>query len=192
MDGDELPPLPQSPDPDDWTPFTSRSQFEMAEFLFKRAKMSAGNIDELLDIWAADGAVSGTEPPFQNHTDLYETIDATSIGGVPWQHFEMSFNGSRPEANVPPWMEQTYEVYFRDPHQLLLDMLADPTFAKDFDYMPKQQFDCHGTRYYENFMYGDWVWIQAVRTPFIDNPLLIWKMFRIKYRLRWPMPMVSP
>lgn len=164
MDDDEPPPLPQSPDPEDWTPFTSRSQFEMADFLFKRAKMSAGNIDELLDIWAADSAASGTEPPFQNHTDLYETIDATPIGGVPWQHFEMSFNGSRPEANVPPWMEQTYEVYFRDPHQLLRDMLADPTFAKDFDYTPKQQFDCHGTRYYENFMSGDWAWIQAVHT----------------------------
>lgn len=101
MDVDKPPPLLQSPDPDDWTPFTSQSQFEMAEFLFKRAKMSAGNIDELLNIWAADGAASGIGPPFQNHMDLYKTTDAIPIGGVPWQHFEMSFNGSRPDANVP-------------------------------------------------------------------------------------------
>jgi hypothetical protein len=60
-------------------------------------------------------------------------------------------------------MEQTYEVYFRDPHQLLLNMLADPTFAKDFDYMPMQQFDCHGS-HHEHFMSDDWVWIQAVCT----------------------------
>jgi len=68
----------------------------------------------------------------------------------------MSYDGPRPETDVPPWMEQTYEVYFRDPHQLLRDVLADPTFAKDFDYTPKQQFDGRGTRYYENFMSGDW------------------------------------
>ncbi len=46
-------------------------------------------------------------------------------------------------------------------------MLADPTFVKDFDYTPVQQFNCHGTRHYDNFMSGDWVWIQAVRMPFL-------------------------
>ena len=102
-------------------------------------------------------------------TDLYDTIDATPIGGVPWQRFEMSFNGSRPETNVPQWMEQTYEVYFRDPRQLLLNMLADPTFAKDFDYTPMQQFDGHGSRHYENFMSGDWAWVQAVRLLFLEK-----------------------
>jgi hypothetical protein len=139
LDDDEPPPLLQSPGLNDWTLFMYRSQFEIVEFLFKHAKMSAGNIDSLLDIWAARVAASGTEAPFQNHTDLYDTIDTTPIGSVSWQHFEMSFNGSRPETNVPPWMEQTYEVYFRDPCQLLLNMLADPTFANNFDYMPMQQ-----------------------------------------------------
>jgi hypothetical protein len=164
---DEPPPLPQPRDPTDWTPFTSRSQFELAEFLFKKEQMSAGNIDDLLKIWAADAVASDNEPPFLNHSDLYDTIDAIPIGGVPWQHFEMSYDGPRPETDVSPWMEQTYEVYFRDPHQLLLNMLADPTFAKDFDYTPMQQFDCHGSRRYEHFMSGDWVWIQAVCTPFM-------------------------
>ena len=145
----------------------------MAEFLFKRAKMSAGNIDGLLDIWAADVAASGTSAPFNNHADLYETIDAIPIGGVPWERFEMSFNGSRPESNIPPWMEQTYEVYFRDPRRLLLNMLADPSFANDFDYAPMQQFGSLGSRQYEHFMSGDWAWIQAVRIPCIIIPLLI-------------------
>ena len=80
----------------------------------------------------------------------------------------MSFNGLRPEIDVPPWMEQTYEVYFRDPHQLLSNMLADPTFAKDFDYTPMQQFDRHGSRRYQHIMSGDWVWIQAVCYSFIS------------------------
>jgi hypothetical protein len=167
LDDDEPPPLPQSNDPTDWTPFRSRSQFELAEFLFKREQMLAGNIDDLLKIWAAEAAASGNEPPFQNHTDLYDTIDAIPVGGVPWQHFEMSFDSPQPETDVPLWMEQTYEVYFRDPHQLSFNMLADPTFAKDFDYTPMQQFDCHGSRRYEHFMSGDRVWIQAVCTLFM-------------------------
>ena len=191
LDDGVPPPPPQPHSPHDWTPFTSRSQFTTAEFLFKRAKMSAGQIDELLNIWAASSE-SGTEAPFHNHADLYNVIDAIPIGGVPWQRFEMSFDGARPETDIPPWMEQTYEVYFRDPHQLLLNMLADPTFAKDFDYTPMQKFDCHGSREYGNFMSGDWAWTQAVRTPSISGQILflIQYSFRTKYRLKLRVQMV--
>ena len=60
-------------------------------------------------------------------------------------------------------MDRTYEVYFRDPRELFLNMLANPMFAEDFDYTPMQQFDINGSRRYENFMSGDWAWKQAVR-----------------------------
>ena len=119
--------------------------------------MSAGNIDELLMLWEASG-----NEPFVDHAHVYDTIDAIPIGGVPWQSFSVSYNGPRPETNVPPWMEQTYEVYFRDPRQLILNMLANPTFAEDFDYTPLQQFNTKGSHRYENFMSGDWAWKQAV------------------------------
>lgn len=119
--------------------------------------MSAGNIDYLLKLWAKGG-----ESPFVDHADVYNTIDAIPMGGVPWQDFTVSYNGPRPETNVPPWMEQTYEVYFRDPRQLFLNMLANPIFADNFDYTPKQTFNTEGSRQYENFMSGDWAWNQAV------------------------------
>ena len=134
-----------------------RQQFETADFLFKRTQMSAGNIDHLLQLWAASG-----EAPFDNHTELYDTIDAIPVGGVPWQNFEVTYNGQQPETNVPPWMEQTYEVYFRDPRRLFLNMLANPAFAEDFDYTPMQIFNVKGSRRYENFMSGDWAWKQVV------------------------------
>ena len=104
----------------------------------------------------------------------------------------MSFDGAQPETDIPPWMEQTYEVYFRDPHQLLLNMLADPTFAKGFDYTPMQKFDCHRSREYGNFMSGDWAWTQAVRMPSISSQILflIQYSFRTKYRLRFFVPVV--
>ena len=162
LNDDEPPPPPAARDPTDWSPFTSREQFETAEFLFKRAKMSAGNIDELLKIWAAGAAASGGEPPFINHADVYDTIDVIPVGGVPWQNFTVSYNGPQPETDVPPWMEETFEIYFRDPRQLFLNILANPAFAEDFDYTPMQIFDINGSRRYEHFMSGDWAWKQAV------------------------------
>lgn len=163
LDDDEPPPQ-ELRDQTDWNPFTSREQFEMAEFLFKRAKMSANNIDELMMLWRAGATAfeSGDQPPFINHDDLYNTIDAIPVGGVQWQHFDVSYNGARPETDVPAWMEQTYEVYFRDPRLLFLNMLANPAFAEDFDYLPMQIFDTKGSRRYENFMSADWAWKQAV------------------------------
>ena len=153
------PPAPSEPhDPTDWSPFTSRTQLETAEFLFQRTQMSTGNIDELMTLWM----VSGGEQPFVDHTSLYNTIDAIPVGGVPWESFAVSYQGARPETNVPPWMEETYEVYFRDPHQLFLNMLANPSFAEHLDLMPMRIFDIKGSRRYENFMSGDWAWKQAV------------------------------
>lgn len=124
--------------------------------------MSAGDIDKLLTIWAADAAACSGEPPFVDHEHLYKKIDAIPVGGVPWQKFSVSYSGPQPETNALPWKEQTYEIYFRDPHQLFLNMLANPTFADNFDYMPMREFDIHGSCRYEHFMSGDWAWRQAV------------------------------
>jgi len=114
-----------------------------------------------MGLWATDVSVSDREPPFVDHAHLYNTIDAIPVGGVPWQNFEVSYTGPQPDANAPPWMEQTYEVYFRDPRQLFHNMLANPTFAEDFDYTPMRLFDINGSRQYEHFMSGDWAWKQA-------------------------------
>ncbi|KAL4260465.1 hypothetical protein AB1N83_010434 [Pleurotus pulmonarius] len=46
------PPPPRAPAaPDDWAPFDSQQQFELADLLFRKVQMSATNIDELLSIW---------------------------------------------------------------------------------------------------------------------------------------------
>jgi hypothetical protein len=119
--------------------------------------MSAGNIDTLLSLWMASG-----EPLFNKHEHLYNMIDSIPIGGVPWQKFAVSYTGLRPDDDTPLWMEQTYEVYFRDPRELFLKMLSNPMFADHFDYIPMQQFALNGSRRYENFMSGDWAWKQAV------------------------------
>jgi hypothetical protein len=52
--------------------------------------MSAKNINMLLDHWAATLLKHHDSPPFANHSDLYETIDSTPMGGVPWQSFSLT------------------------------------------------------------------------------------------------------
>ncbi|KIM75718.1 hypothetical protein PILCRDRAFT_13364, partial [Piloderma croceum F 1598] len=115
------PPSPQPNDvsPNDWAPYKSRAQFELAELLYTKAQMSAGNIDQLMKIWAAHGAECSDEPPFLDHKDLNKTIDATATGHVPWQSFVPIYNGEIPQqGEVPSWMTAEHTVWFRDPRLL--------------------------------------------------------------------------
>ena len=148
-------------DPDDWTLYGSQLEFETAEFLFSRDQMSAGNIDILLDLWSTSLFKHGDEPPFASHRDLYDTIDATPVGDVPWENFGVRYNGIRPEGDVLPWMDAEYEVWFHNPRTLVQNMLINSDFDKEFDYAPLQEY-VDGNHRFENFMSGNWVWKQAV------------------------------
>lgn len=75
--------------------------------------MSAANINDLLQIWASTTHEATIEPPFSNANDLYETIDAITVGKVPWQSFKVSYGGALPEGWDPePWMTTEYEVWY--------------------------------------------------------------------------------
>jgi hypothetical protein len=123
--------------------------------------MSAGDIDYLCQLWAATLVKYGDSPPYVNHRDLYETIDATPIGSVPWQSVTFQYDGAQHD-NTPTWMENEYTIWFRDPCLLFKNMLENPDFAEYFDYSPHQQYDAKGSHCYANFMSGDWAWKQAV------------------------------
>lgn len=126
--------------------------------------MSASNIDRLLNIWAASLRLHGGRPPFSDHNDLYATIDRTPLGDVPWQSFSISYTGPRPseDSDVPAWMDDRHEVFFRDPHEVVLNMLANPDFKNEVDFGPVRAFAADGARQLKNFMSGDWAWRQAV------------------------------
>ncbi len=59
-------------------------------------------------------------------------------------------------------MTTDYTIWYRDPHQLFLNILQNPDFATTFDYAPLREYDKDGNRQYKNFMSGDWAWKQAV------------------------------
>ncbi|KAF8502848.1 hypothetical protein F5888DRAFT_1607397 [Russula emetica] len=166
-DGNYLP--PDTPPPpqyterstDDWTPYRSRVEFEVAEFLYMRNQMSGGHIDDLLSWWAATLVEHGARPPFKSHGNLYSTIDATPLGDCPWQSFTLEYNGDRPENNVPSWMTSKYDVWFRSPCKLLENMVSNPDFDGEFDVTPLQEHDMAGNHRFQNFMSGNWSWKQA-------------------------------
>ena len=168
MDGKELPadtpPLPRDLDrePDDWTPYNNRTEFEVADFLFRRNQMSAGNIDFILSLWAASLAPHNDEAPFSKATQMYDTIDETPLGDVPWQSFTLQFNGTRPAVEVPSWMDTDYDVWFRDPRVLIHNLLSNPDFKDEIDLAPFQEHSSDGAHRFQNFMSGLWAWKQAV------------------------------
>jgi Plavaka transposase len=124
--------------------------------------MSASNINTLMDLWAATLLKHGGAPPFANSSDLYNTIDSIPLGDVPWQHFSLKYNGELPDGTIPEWMTSDYEVWFRDPHLIIKNMIGNPDYEASVDTTPIQAFDNDGHREYQNFMSGDWAWEEAV------------------------------
>ncbi|KAG1775478.1 hypothetical protein EV702DRAFT_1180272 [Suillus placidus] len=149
--------------PDDWSPFRNRTEFETAEFLYSRAQMSAPNINTLLDLWAASLLKHDDQPPFADHKDLHKTINNIPIGGVNWQSFKIQYSGEKPAApDVPPWMNQQFDVWYRDPREVTWNILANPDYVNEFDYRPFREYSLDkDERRYQDFMSGDWAWQQA-------------------------------
>ncbi|KAF8430439.1 hypothetical protein L210DRAFT_3614681 [Boletus edulis BED1] len=107
-----LPPPPPVQSNDDWTPYRNRLEFETAHFLFSQAEMLGQKIDTLLHLWGVSLAVHGDAPPFANHQDLYETIDVTSLGDVPWtSHSNPDFKNEIDYAPYHKWEECSDGAY---------------------------------------------------------------------------------
>ncbi|GLB39957.1 hypothetical protein LshimejAT787_0704670 [Lyophyllum shimeji] len=175
--GNDLP--PGAPPPlrtsgrtaDDFYPYASRAEFELADFLFREEQMSGKKITQLMDIWATFNAnnqdpdetdVSAPPPPFANAADLYNTIDSTELGDIPWQAFSIKYDGELPD-NVPPpsWMTKPYEVWFRDPLKIFEDQIGCADFDGDIDYAPYQEFGPDGKRRYKDMMGANFVFEQS-------------------------------
>ncbi|KAG1856602.1 hypothetical protein C8R48DRAFT_749163 [Suillus tomentosus] len=72
-------------------------------------------------------------PPFADHKDLHKVIDATQLGDVPWQGFSVQYLGERPE-DAPSWMDDEYDIWYRDLRLMAHNMLANPTYKNEIDY----------------------------------------------------------
>ncbi|KAI5980694.1 hypothetical protein EDD15DRAFT_2392728 [Pisolithus albus] len=146
-EGDFLPngaqPEPRQPrSPDDWSPYNSRLEFELADFTYTCSQMSAVSLNVLLELWAASLIEAGGGPIFSSCREMYQAIDNTDVGDVKWQSFT--------------------DIWFRDPRKVVQNMLGNSEFAKEMDYQPFREYDMKSSmRRWQDFMSGDWAWRQA-------------------------------
>ncbi|KIM51509.1 hypothetical protein SCLCIDRAFT_33366 [Scleroderma citrinum Foug A] len=96
---------------DDWSPYGSQLEFELADFLYMHNQMSASHINTLLDLWAASLIEVSKPPLFSDHKQMYQTINNTELGNVKWQLFVVKYTGDQ-GADPAPWMNDHYDVWF--------------------------------------------------------------------------------
>ncbi|KAI6140161.1 hypothetical protein BKA82DRAFT_4332049 [Pisolithus tinctorius] len=73
---------PSEKQPNDWSPYSSCLEFELADFLFTCSWMSAANINESLDLWNVTLLGAGSQPIFKDSAKMYKMIDRTILGDV--------------------------------------------------------------------------------------------------------------
>jgi hypothetical protein len=93
---------------------------------------------------------------------MQTVIDSIPLGDIPWEAFKLTYNGEVPETNAPSWMKKDYEVWFRDPLEVMESQIGNPDFKGEIDYAPKQVLGKNGKRQFTDTMSGDWSWEQAV------------------------------
>ena len=132
--------------------------------------MSQGNTDILLNLINTMLTSHGDHAPFENHSDMHSTINVTTLGEAPWDHFTLSYSGPLPEGisreEIPAWMTEEHEVWFRNSVTLLENLLSNPDFKDGFDYTPYQERAPDGSHQFCDFMSGNWSWQQVVSLLF--------------------------
>ena len=96
-------------------------------------------------------------------------------GESQWHSFKALYSSVIPDQDPPPWMVHEYDVWFRDPQQVLRNQLSNHDFDQQFDYVPKQVFAEDDKRIWSDFMSGNWAWQQAVcLSPSYDFWMTAW------------------
>ncbi|KIK99825.1 hypothetical protein PAXRUDRAFT_822367 [Paxillus rubicundulus Ve08.2h10] len=96
---------------DNWVPYHNWLEFEALHFLFSQENMLAKKIDTLMHLWGVSLTICGDVPPFADHWDLYNTINATPLGDVSWSSHSISYVGNR-TGSTTPWMDVPYGIHF--------------------------------------------------------------------------------
>ncbi|KAM6491514.1 hypothetical protein JOM56_013083 [Amanita muscaria] len=161
-----------------WHPFPNRVLWAFAWREFMEVQASEAQITQGLDILEAMSLLSSggntNNVPWRNVQDMYSTIDKIREGHVPWKRTYFQYTGALP-PDPPRWMQEKYELCYRDLRLLLHKQLSSPDFRDLFDYVPYHLFSDAGDRYWSNLMSAEWAWKQA--DIICDNPANIGCMF---------------
>ncbi|KAH9982991.1 hypothetical protein BGW80DRAFT_1434184 [Lactifluus volemus] len=132
-------------------------QFLVADLLYRRVEMSAANIDLLMELWGLSVEGSDESSPFQNHQHLHATIDSSALGDVPWKCLITGFSEDV-ARDAPSWKQTDYEVWYRDPDEVVRTMLDNPGFNGQFDFCPYVELDKDRKRCWSNVMSANIAW----------------------------------
>lgn len=129
--------------------------------------MSAGDLNYLSTLWDAyqrrhSHGMDDPGAPFAGAKGLYDSIDSIPYGDIAWEGFKVQYQGEI-TANSPTWMSKTYDVWYRNPLDVMEAQIGNPEFSQHLDYAPKQLRAKDGTRQYIDLMSGEWAWSQCVR-----------------------------
>ncbi|KAI5999820.1 hypothetical protein F5J12DRAFT_906690 [Pisolithus orientalis] len=136
----------------------------LTDFLFRQAEMPAKKIDTLLETWATLLLALHGELLFANQKDLYHVINSTSVSKVRWESFVVH--------NMAPWMLNSYNVWYQDPHKVIHNVLARTDLIDQINYIPYLEYDStNNQRCWEDFMSGAWAWNEADRIISEDSTM---------------------
>ena len=126
-------------------------------------------------MWALSKAQGNDLGPFDSYEHMYATIDATKNGDAPWQSFVGSWSGEVGPDSLS-WQTAEYEVWFCDPDVVLKNLLNNPDFDGQFDYVPYIETGKDGKQWWNNFMSGSFAWWHTVsQERFGDNSAIAHK-----------------
>ena len=162
---EDLPPRPTS-SPNPWSPFPDRISFEYAEHWFVELQAPEKQIARGLQLWKMvchTASRAAKLPPWKTPSDMRSTTDGITEGSsMEWRVATFTYTGEKPTTNVPAWMDETYELNYRNILDVLEHQLADPAFKDHFDTVSYQEFDAKQKRVYSNFFSGSWAYNEAV------------------------------
>ena len=62
-----------------------------------------------------------------------------------WDSFTVRYTGDRPADGVPPWMDDKYDVFFRNLCKVVQNILGNPDFSGDLDLLEYFIYSVFGT-----------------------------------------------
>jgi hypothetical protein len=159
---DGAPPPPRD-DTRTWAPFSGRRQFRFVEVLYEQGQVSAGLINNLLELWAAD-KVAGQEAGdtfFKDANDVHAHIDAIREGQCPWYTYAFKYDGPI-DAQSKAWKHDIWLLHTRHALDVAALIAGNTDFDTKWDYVPYEEFTSPDNRRFCNSFSGRKAWRDAV------------------------------
>ncbi|KAJ7096864.1 hypothetical protein C8R44DRAFT_643819 [Mycena epipterygia] len=127
-----------------WAPFTSKIEWELAQW----AKMRGPGSTEFTDLLKIDGVTEKLGLSYKNSRELNNIIDTKLPGRPKFKRKEIIVGG------------EAYDVYFRDILECVKALFGDPEFAAHLKVAPERHYaDADQTvRLYHDMHTGKWWW----------------------------------